>query len=392
VGNLRQHIRAAHARVRYPCNLCDYRATRNHDLVRHKNAKHPASAAFSPTNPSRRIAAPTNSGAAANPSVECADLLLRLSSKVVSISRVSTEPECRGNISDENRPCISPTSESGCLGVQYACSSCLFKASDHLEIFTHVTLRHAKCAFACSVCTFLAADKASLNAHIESRHKGRAAPTFKETFDCKKERAEKTEQTSEPNKENFDVSLFAGDSCEEEREVENFADFSQSECEPSVKETVAGDSIVEDGLFLLPGRKARKCGKFAAKPLQCPLCPFEAGGKVSLRKHQRAVHGAAQPWRQCDKCSYETRLASALHAHRLSVHGGESSHGQQTDSAGIPSEHVKEVHFYILINAFPVFHISFSVGTKPRSSWLGRTGSEQFKFRQSLKIYLTIYL
>jgi hypothetical protein len=253
--------------------------------------------------------------------------------------------------------------------------------------------RHAKCAFACSVCTFLAADKASLNAHIERRHKGRAAPTFKDTFDCKKERAE-TEQTSEPNKENFDVSV-AGDSCGEE---ENFADFNQSECEPSVKETVAGDSIVEDDLFLLPGRKGNKCGKLVAQPLQCPLCPFEARGRVNLRKHQRAVHGATQPapplrpWRQCDKCSYETRLASALHAHRLSVHGGESSHGQQTDSAGIPSEHVKEVHFYILINAFPVFHISFSVGTKPRSSWLGRTGSEQFKFRQSLKIYLTIYL
>jgi hypothetical protein len=340
VGNLRQHIRAAHARVRYPCNLCDYRATRNHDLVRHKNAKHPASAAFSPTNPGRGIAASTNSGAAANPNVECADLLLRLSSKAVSISRVSTEPECRGNISDENRQCISPTSEGGRFGVRYACSSCLFQASDHLEIFTHVMTRHSKCAFACSVCAFLAADKASLSAHIESRHKGRAA------LDCKKESAE-NEQPSESNKENFDVSLIA----EEEREDENFADFSQSECEPSVKEAVAGDSIVDNGLFLLPGRKASKCGKLAAKSLQCPLCPFEAKGKVSLRKHQRAVHGAAQPasplrpWRQCDKCSYETRLASALRAHRLSVHGGESSHGQQTDSSGILSEQVKEVHF-----------------------------------------------
>jgi hypothetical protein len=336
VGNLRQHIRAAHARVRYPCNLCDYRATRNHDLVRHKNAKHPTSA-FSPTNPNRGIAASTNSGAAGNSNIECADLLLRLSSKVVSISRVSNEPECRGNISDENRLCA--TSEGGCLGVQYACSTCLFQASDHLEIFTHVMTRHAQCAFACSACAFLAADKASLSAHIESRHKGRAA------LDCKKESAE-NEQPSEPNKENFDVSLFAGDSCEEEREDENYADFSQSECEPSVKERVAGDCIVEDGLFLLAGRKARKCGKLAAKSLQCPLCPFEAKGKVSLRKHQRAVHRAAQPRRQCDKCSYETRLVSALRAHCLSVHGGESSHGQQTDSAGILSEHAKEVHFF----------------------------------------------
>ncbi len=224
------------------------------------------------------------------------------------------------------------------MGVQYACSSCLFQASDHLEIFTHVMTRHAKCAFACSVCAFLAADKASLSAHIESRHKGSAAPT------CKKESVE-NQQTNEPNKENFDVSLFAGDSCEEEREDENFAAFSHSECEPSVKETVAGDSIVEDDLFLLPERKARKCGKLAAKSLQCPLCPFEARGKVSLRKHQRAVHGAAQPWRQCDKCSYETLLVSALRAHRLSVHGGESSHGQQTQSSGILSEHAKEVDF-----------------------------------------------
>jgi hypothetical protein len=180
-----------------------------------------------------------------------------------------------------------------------------------------------------------------------------------------------TEQSNEPNKENFDVSRFAGDSCEEEREDENFAAFTQSECEPSVKETVAGDSIVEDSLFLLPGRRASKCGKLAAKSLQCPLCPFEAKGKVSLRKHQRAVHGAAQPapplrpWRQCDKCSYETRLASALRAHRLSVHGGESSNGQQTDSSGIPSEHAKEVHFlksklfYIVFNAFPISHDSF---------------------------------
>jgi hypothetical protein len=345
VGNLRQHIRAAHARVRYPCNLCDYRATRNHDLVRHKNAKHPAAAAFSPTNPGRGIAASTNSSAAANHNRHCDDLLLRLSSKAVSFSRVGTEPECRGNISDENRLCTSPTSESSCVGVQYACSSCLFQASDHLEIFTHVITRHAKCAFACSVCAFLAADKASLNAHIERRHKGHAAPTSRETFDFKKERAE-TEQTSEPNKENFYVSLFAVDSCEDEKEDENFADFSQSECEPSVKETVAGDNIVEDDLFLLAGRKARKCGKLAAKSLQCPLCPFEAKGKVSLRKHQRAVHGAAQPRRQCDKCSYETQLASALRAHRLSVHGGESSNGQQTDSAGILSEQVKEVHFF----------------------------------------------
>ncbi len=354
MGNLRQHIRAAHARVRYPCNLCDYRATRNHDLVRHKNAKHPASAAFSPTNPSRGIAASANSGAAANHNIECADLRSRLNSKIVSISRVSTEPEYCGNISDE---CISPTSEGGCVSVQYACSSCLFKASDHLEIFSHVTTRHAKCAFACSVCAFLAADKASLNAHMENRHKGRAAPTSRETFDFKKERAE-TDLTSEPNKENFYVSLFAGDSCEDEREDENYADFSQSECEPSVKEPVAGDSIAEDGLFLLSGRKARKCGKMAAKPLQCPLCPFEARGQVSLRKHQRALHGSTQPasplrpWRQCDKCSYETRLVCALRAHRLSVHGGESSHGHQTDSAGILSEQVKEVHFFLDPNSF----------------------------------------
>ena len=166
-GNLKQHIRSKHERIKEMCSICDKHFSSPQILRRHKQAVH--------------------EGICFNCDVLDCDYVssdkatIRKHKETKHEGKVYKCSQCDHILNSENSLKLHQKSKHE--GVRYPCDQCDYKAANKSCLTRHVANIHERKRWSCDSCDYQSGDSRHLRIHRETKHKTRVCEQcdFKET-------------------------------------------------------------------------------------------------------------------------------------------------------------------------------------------------------------------